>query len=180
MDDYPLPPQFVLDTLRKGIVIPAHPLALTNDRKFDERRQRALTRYYHAAGATGIAVGVHATQFEIRRPEHGLFQPVLELAAETISTCDAASGRQTVRIAGITGFTKQAIKEAAFACNPGYHAGLLSLSAFEGADDDTMIEHCDAIAHEIPLVGFYLQPARGGRLLSKPFWRRFVQIPYVI
>lgn len=180
MDSYPLPPQFVSDALREGIVIPAHPLALTVQRKFDERRQRALTRYYHAAGAEGIAVGVHATQFEIRRPEHGLFQPVLELAADTIAACDAATGRQTVRIAGITGLTKQAIKEAGFACNQGYHAGLLSLSAFDGASDETMLKHCQAIAHEIPLIGFYLQPAGGGRLLSKAFWRRFVEIPNVI
>src|SRR6185436_837600 len=111
MDQFPLPPQIVLDRLREGIVIPAHPLALTSQRAFDERRQRALTRYYHAAGAGGIAVGVHSTQFEIRRPEHGLFKPVLELAAETISAYDAATGRQTVRIAGITGRTPQALEE---------------------------------------------------------------------
>src|SRR6188474_1480933 len=124
-----------MDALLAGIVIPAHPLALTQDRKFDERHQRALTRYYHAAGAGGIAIGVHATQFEIRRPEHGLFKPVLELAAETIAACDAATGRQTVRIAGITGQTDQALSEARFACDQGYHAGLLSLAAFQRADD---------------------------------------------
>jgi dihydrodipicolinate synthase/N-acetylneuraminate lyase len=180
MASYPLPPQFVIDALREGMVIPAHPLALTAQRQFDERHQRALTRYYHAAGAGGIAVGVHATQFEIRRPEHGLFKPVLELAAETITACDAAAGRQTVRIAGITGRTKQAVQEARFACDQGYHAGLLSLAAFDGADDDTMIEHSQAIAHEIPLFGFYLQPAAGGRVLSRAFWRRFVEIPNVI
>src|SRR5439155_3690206 len=117
MADYPAPPSWVCDRLRKGVVIPAHPLALTAERRLDERHQRALTRYYHAAGAGGIAVGVHATQFEIRRPEHGLFKPVLELAAETIAACDAATGRQTVRIAGITGQTSQALSEAQFACD---------------------------------------------------------------
>jgi dihydrodipicolinate synthase/N-acetylneuraminate lyase len=180
MDNYPLPPQFVMDRLREGLVVPAHPLALTHQRKFDERRQRALTRYYHATGAGGIAVGVHATQFEIRRPEHGLFKPVLELAAETVAACDAASGWQTVRIAGITGQTKQAVKEARFACDLGYHAGLVSLAAFPGANDETMIQHCQAVAHEIPIVGFYLQPTVGGRLLSRAFWRRFMEIPNVI
>jgi hypothetical protein len=180
MNNLPLPPQFVLDTLREGIVIPAHPLALTSERALDERSQRALTRYYHAAGAGGIAVGVHATQFEIRRPEHGLFKPVLGLAAETIAACDAKTGRHTVRVAGITGRTRQAVKEARFASDQGYHAGLLSLSAFRTADDKTMIEHCYAVACEIPLIGFYLQPAGGGRLLSKAFWRHFVEIPNVI
>ncbi|MEO8394477.1 MAG: dihydrodipicolinate synthase family protein [Chloroflexota bacterium] len=180
MDQFPLPPQIVLDRLREGIVIPAHPLALTSERAFDERRQRALTRYYHAAGAGGIAVGVHSTQFEIRRPEHGLFKPVLELAAETISACDAATGRQTVRIAGITGRTQQALEEARFAVERDYHAGLVSLSAFKGAGDQAMIDHCRAVACEIPLIGFYLQPSAGGRLLTKAFWRRFVEIPNVI
>src|SRR5512147_733797 len=120
MPAYPIPHDPVRRTLHAGVVIPAHPLALTKARKFDERHQRALTRYYHAAGAGGIAVGVHATQFEIRRPEHGLFKPVLELAAETIAACDAATGRQTVRIAGITGQTEQALSEARFACDQGY------------------------------------------------------------
>ncbi len=180
MENYPFPPQVVLDRLREGLVIPAHPLALTSQRAFDERSQRALTRYYHAAGAGGIAVGVHATQFEIRRPEHGLFKPVLELAAETIAACDAATGRQTVRIAGITGRTQQALEEARFAVELGYHAGLVSLAAFKGADDQAMIEHCLAVACEIPLIGFYLQPSAGGRLLSRAFWRRFVEIPNVI
>src|SRR5437764_10950317 len=107
--------------LREGIVIPAHPLALTPARKLDERRQRALTRYYHAAGAGGIAVGVHTTQFEIRNPEHGLYRPVLELAAETIATCDAHTGRQTIRIAGLCGRTPQAVAEANLARSLGYH-----------------------------------------------------------
>src|SRR5687768_12276781 len=123
MTNYPFPPPSVIERLREGIVIPAHPLALTEDRKFSERHQRALARYYHAAGAGGVAVGVHATQFEIRHPKHELFAPVLELAAETIAACDAATGRQTVRVAGLYGSTRQAILEANVACDYGYHVG---------------------------------------------------------
>src|SRR5712692_5594396 len=112
MADFPLPPEWVRDALRRGLVIPAHPLALTDGRKLDERHQRALTRYYHAAGAGGIAVGVHMTQFEIREPQYRLFEPVIKLAAETITDCDRATGRSTVRIAGICGATRQATSEA--------------------------------------------------------------------
>src|SRR5438445_10620146 len=101
MADYPLPPEWVRDALRSGLVIPAHPLALTQARRLDERRQRALTRYYHAARAGGIAVGVHTTQFAIRDPQHALYRPVLELAAETVASCDQATGRKSIRVAGI-------------------------------------------------------------------------------
>src|SRR5437868_13200321 len=111
----PLPPEWVRDALHRGLVIPAHPLALTEARQLDERRQRGLTRYYHAAGAGGIAVAVHTTQFAIRRPRHGLFQPVLQLASETIAECDDAAGKRTIRIAGICGLTTQAVAEALFA-----------------------------------------------------------------
>lgn len=180
MSSLPEPPRWVRERLHDGLVIPAHPLALTAGRRLDERRQRALTRYYHAAGAGGIAVGVHTTQFEIREPKHGLFAPVLQLAAETLSACDAASGRQTVRIAGLCGTTGQALAEARLARECGYHAGLLSLAALRHADDEALITHCQAIAREIPLFGFYLQPAAGGRLLSFNFWRRFVEIPNVV
>src|SRR5262245_46489151 len=178
--DFPVPPDWAVRALREGIVIPAHPLALTSERKLDDRRQRALTRYYHAAGAGGVAVGVHTTQFAIRRPEHDLFKPVLELAAETISTCDAATGRQTVRIAGICGPTAQATSEARLARGMGYHVGLLSLAALADADDNALIAHSQTVAREIPLMGFYLQPAVGGRLLSFDFWKRFVAIPNVV
>lgn len=180
MPDYPLPPSWVLEKLRAGLVIPAHPLALTEQRRMDECRQRALTRYYHAAGAGGIAVGVHTTQFEIRDQKHALFEPVLKLAAETIAACDRASGRLTVRIAGICGATAQAVAEAQFARASGYHAGLLSLAALRQAGDAELLDHCRRVAQEIPLVGFYLQPAAGGRLLSFNFWRRFVEIPNVV
>src|SRR6516165_7376644 len=131
MSDAPMPPEWVRENLRAGLVIPAHPLALTAERKLDERRQRALTRYYHAAGAGGLAVGVHTTQFAIRDPRHGLFQPVLALAAEVLAACDQATGRQTVRIAGICGDSRQAVAEAATARAQGYHLGLLSLAALQ-------------------------------------------------
>ena len=180
MADYPMPPQWVSARLREGLVIPAHPLALTDERRFDARRQRALTRYYHAAGAGGVAVGVHTTQFEIRRPQNRLYEPVLKLAAETIAACDEATGRQTVRIAGVIGPTPQALSEAALARDLGYHAGLLSLAALKSESDDALVDHCRAVAREIPLMGFYLQPAAGGRLLSAAFWRRFVEIPNVV
>jgi dihydrodipicolinate synthase/N-acetylneuraminate lyase len=180
MSDYPLPPVWVLEKLREGQVIPAHPLALTNERRLDERRQRALTRYYHAAGAGGIAIGVHTTQFEIRDAKHGLFQAVLRLAVETIAARDAAAKRQTVRIAGICGATSQAVAEGRFARETGYHAGLLSLAALRNASDDELLVHCHSVARETPLIGFYLQPAVGGRVLSCGFWRRFVEIPNVV
>ena len=180
MADFPQAPDWVRAKLRDGTVIPAHPLALTCERKLDERRQRALTRYYHAAGAGGLAVGVHTTQFAIREPQHGLLKPVLQLAAETVAACDAAIGRQTIRIAGICGRTKQAVAEAQLARELGYHAGLLSLAALKDASDDDLIAHCHAVAREIPVVGFYLQPAAGGRLLNYSFWRRFSEIANVV
>jgi len=171
-----------VEKLRSGVAIPAHPLALTKERRLDERHQRALTRYYHAAGAGGIAIGVHTTQFEIREPQYGLFEPVLKLTAETITDCDALrkeEGSPTVRIAGICGKTKQATAEAALARESGYHLGLLSLTAMKLADDEVLLEHCRIVAREIPLFGFYLQPAVGGRVLSFKFWRGFAEIPNV-
>jgi len=180
MAEYPLPSSWVATKLRGGLVIPAHPLALNTKRQLDSKRQRALTHYYHAAGSGGIAVGVHTTQFEIREPQHALFKPVLELASKTIAECDGASGRSTVLIAGICGSTSQAVDEAKFARETGYHAGLLSLGAMPQANDDMLLDHCVRVAHEIPLFGFYLQPSAGGRKLSFSFWRRFVEIPNVI
>jgi dihydrodipicolinate synthase/N-acetylneuraminate lyase len=180
MTGFPQPPDWVAAKLRAGVVIPAHPLALTSARKLDERRQRALTRYYLAAGAGGIAVGVHTTQFAIRDSKHGLFKPVLKLASGTIAAHDEHDDRQTVRIAGICGGTGQAVSEASFAREAGYHAGLLSLGALKDADDNQLITHCETVAREIPLFGFYLQPAAGGRVLSRAFWQRFVEIPNVV
>ena len=180
MTIYPQPADWVKTKLREGQVIPAHPLALTARRKLDDVRQRALSRYYHAAGAGGVAIGVHTTQFAIRQPKYGLFEPVLRLAAETLSHQDSRTRRRTVRIAGICGLTKQAVAEATLARESGYHAGLLSLGALKRAGESDLIAHCKAVARELPLFGFYLQPAAGGRLLPLKFWRRFVEIPNVI
>jgi dihydrodipicolinate synthase/N-acetylneuraminate lyase len=179
MNEFPQPPTWALNRLRDGLVIPAHPLALTRQRKLDERRQRALTRYYLTAGAGGLAVGVHTTQFAIREPKHGLLRPVLELAASTALERAGGTG-PPVLIAGICGRTPQAVNEAQLARELGYHAGLLSLGALREATERELIAHCRTLACEIPLVGFYLQPAAGGRLLPFSFWRRFVEIPNVI
>jgi hypothetical protein len=168
------PPQ-VLATLREGVVIPAHPLALDADRRLDARRQRALTRYYLDAGARGLAVGVHTTQFAIR--EACLFEPVLELAMRTAADWSRATA---VMIAGLSGRTAQAVREGQVARELGYHAGLLSLAALEGASEDELIAHAQAVAREMPLVGFYLQPAVGGLVLPVSFWRRFAAIENVV
>jgi len=165
------------DALSQGQVIPAHPLALDANRKLDERRQRALSRYYLASGAGGLAVGVHTTQFEIRDDKVGLFRPVLELAAEVMRE---EAARDCVRIAGAVGQTEQAVAEAELAHELGYHAVLLSLAALKQADDDALIEHCCRVAEVMPVVGFYLQPAVGGRVLGYAFWRRFVEIEQVV
>ncbi|MTW15075.1 dihydrodipicolinate synthase family protein [Rhodoplanes serenus] len=165
----------VLRLLAEGTVIPAHPLALTEARTLDTRRQRALTRYYVDAGAGGLAVGVHTTQFAIR--DVGLYEPVLRLAAETAR---AWTSRPLVMIAGLAGDTAQAVAEARTAVALGYHAGLLSLAALKGRDEDAIVAHCEAVAAEIPLVGFYLQVAVGGLRLSADFWRRFAAIDNVV
>ncbi|MGI6454826.1 MAG: dihydrodipicolinate synthase family protein [bacterium] len=178
---YPLPPASILQHLNEGQVIPAHPLALTRERKLDEKHQRALTRYYLHAGAGGIAVGVHTTQFEIRAPEHGLLQPVLELAAATVGEFEAQHpGKQIIRVAGIVGKTEQAVRESRLARELGYHIGLLSLGALQQASTDELLQHADQVAREIPVMGFYLQPSVGGRILDYEFWRKFFEIPNVV
>ncbi|HTE98018.1 MAG TPA: dihydrodipicolinate synthase family protein, partial [Bradyrhizobium sp.] len=154
-----------------GTVIPAHPLALDASRALDITHQRALTRYYVDAGAGGLAVGVHTTQFAIR--DAGLYRPVLELAAETAA---AWTKRPLALVAGLAGPTRQAVAEAEIARGIGYHAGLLSLAAMKSASEHEIIAHCETVAREIPLVGFYLQPAVGGVILSADFWRRFAGI----
>jgi len=161
--------------IAEGTVIPAHPLALDADRKLDARHQRALTRYYIDAGAGGLAVGVHTTQFAIR--DVGLYQPVLQLAAETAAQW---TDRPLALVAGLAGPTRQAVAEAQTARGIGYHAGLLSLAAMKSASEAEILAHCRAVAHEIPLVGFYLQPAVGGVALSAEFWRGFAAIDNVI
>ncbi|HAB15689.1 MAG TPA: dihydrodipicolinate synthase family protein [Verrucomicrobiota bacterium] len=180
MSSFPQPPAWVRERLRAGLVIPAHPLALTSTRRLDERHQRALSRYYHAAGTGGIAVGVHTTQFAIREPTVGLYEPVLQLAAETFAAADEHTGRQTVRVAGICGLTAQAVTEASYAREIGYHAGLLSLAALGDSSEAALVTHCENVAQVLPLFGFYLQPAVGGRVLSRRFWERFAEIPNVV
>ena len=166
--------------LQGGVAIPAHPLALTARRTLDERRQRALSRYYIASGAGGLAVGVHTTQFHIRDPKIGLFQPVLSLAREEMDRADRHREQPLIRIGGITGPTAQASREAGILADLGYHAGLLSLAALPHADDDALIAHCSAVGQVLPLIGFYLQPSVGGRRLSYAFWRRFAELPSVV
>ena len=168
-------PKPVLETLRRGVVIPAHPLALDAQHRLDRRRQRALARYYIEAGSGGLAVGVHTTQFAIR--DVGLYEPVLSLAIETVRSW---TDRPLVMIAGVVGKTTQAVAEAQLARGLGYHAGLLSLAAWKGASEGEIIEHCRAVAREIPLVGFYLQPSVGGIALGADFWRRFAEIDNVV
>lgn len=170
--------QKVKTVLDRGVAIPAHPLALTAGRKLNERRQRALSRYYIAAGAGGLAVGVHTTQFRIR--DVGLLRPVLVLAAEEMTRADQHRKEPLVRIGGICGVTRQAVSEAQMLRDLGYHAGLLSLAAMKQAGDAELLAHCHAVAEVIPIVGFYLQPAVGGRVLPYSFWREFSEIRNVV
>ena len=162
--------------LNRGVAIPAHPLALMANRRLDERRQRALSRYYIAAGAGGLAVGVHTTQFAIRKSKIGLFRPVLTLAVEEM----ARAGRPLVRIGGVCGRTRQAVAEAERLRELGYHAGLLSLAAVKDASVTALLTHCRTVAEVVPLIGFYLQPAVGGRVLPYAFWRQFAEIENVV
>lgn len=166
--------------LLAGQVIPAQPLALDSSRKLSERHQRALTRYYLDAGVGGLAVGVHSTQFEIREPKHGLFRPVLELAAQEVDASLRLQPRPFVKVAGLCGRTDRAVKEAELALSLGYQAGLLSLAAWKGEEDKMILAHCQRVAETIPLIGFYLQTSVGGRVFSYEFWRRFVEIPHLV
>lgn len=170
----------LLEKLRSGCVIPAHPLALNAENKIDERHQRALTRYYLAAGAGGLAVGVHTTQFAIHEPKVGLYRPVLELAMETARQAIVSSHcEEPIMIAGLVGDTKQAIKEAQLAKELGYHLGLLSLTALRGQSIEALIEHCRNVSDVIPVMGFYLQETISQMILPADFWRKLVAIPNV-
>ena len=173
-------PSELIEKLKKGVVIPAMPLALNSKRKLDERRQRALIRYYLDAGSGGLAVAVHTTQFAIRNPQIGLYEPLLELAGEEFNRFRANTGKPVIRIAGVIGKTQQAVSEATIALKHGYNAVLLSVAAFKDSDNKDIIRHCREIADIIPLVGFYLQPAVGGRKLDVNFWREFAAIENVI
>lgn len=166
--------------LQRGLVIPASPLALNARRQLDERRQRALWRYYSAAGAGGIAIGVHTTQFAIRDPQVGLFRPLLELGRDELDRLDAGRTEPLVRIAGICGETPQATREAQAARDLGYHAGLVSLAALRQADEPALVAHCRAVGEILPVVGFYLQPAVGGRVLPYRFWRLLAELDALV
>lgn len=166
--------------LHAGQVIPALPLALRRNRRWDEAHQRAIVRYYLDAGSGGLAVGVHSTQFAIRDPKIGLYAPVLKLAAETAAAWLAPKPRPFALIAGLCGRTPQALREARLARDLGYQAGLLSLGAWTRDEERAVLAHCQAVAREIPLIGFYLQPAVGGRVFSYRFWRAFAEIPQLV
>ncbi|QDV66865.1 hypothetical protein Poly24_05530 [Rosistilla carotiformis] len=173
-------PAAVRENVRRGTVIPAQPLALDAQRKFAPRYQTALTRYYIDAGAGGIAVGVHSTQFAIRDPSIGLFKPVLSLASEVIDQYAGDQGRELFKVAGVCGETPQAVAEAQFAVSQRYHACLLSLAALAESSIDDLLDHCREVAEIMPVIGFYLQPAVGGRVLPYRFWREFAEIENVI
>jgi dihydrodipicolinate synthase/N-acetylneuraminate lyase len=176
-----MPDSLIVNKLRSGCVIPAHPLALQSDNRIDERHQRALTRYYLAAGAGGLAVGVHTTQFAIHEPKTGLYRPVLELAIKTARQfTDPATRREPIMIAGIVGDTKQAMQEASLARQLGYHLGLLSLTALKGKSIDELIDHNRRVAEVIPIMGFYLQQTISKMILPAEFWQKFVKIPNVL
>lgn len=165
------------EKLADGIVIPACPLALNEDRSWSPRHQDAVLRYYIDAGAGGVAVGVHTTQFEIREPKHDLFRPVLQRAAACL---DQHAAPDFVRVAGICGATPQAVKEAELAREHSFHCGLLNLSALKDASNSERIRHCQAVAEVLPVFGFYLQPAVGGCLLDFEFWQKFCEIDDVV
>jgi len=167
----------ILKALKAGTVIPAHPLALKEDLKLDERRQRLLTQYYIACGVGGLAVGVHTTQFEIRKPGIDLLEPVLKITADEIEK--SRSSQPFIKVAGVLGPTDQATREAELAKRLGYDLALVSMGGLKEYSEDQLVEHSRAVASIIPVFGFYLQPAVGGRILSYDFWRRFAEIPNV-
>lgn len=166
------------EALHQGLVIPAHPLALNEERQLDERHQRALTRYYIASGAGGIAVGVHSTQFEIRDPKHNLFETVLRMAVEEVERANIE--RPFIKIAGVCGSTEQAMREAELAHQVGYDAALLSMGGLSSMSEEELLERTERVSAIMPIIGFYLQPSVGGRVLSFDFWRKFADIPNVV
>ncbi|MDF2961150.1 MAG: dihydrodipicolinate synthetase [Paenibacillus sp.] len=168
----------MITALHDGLVIPAHPLALNESRRLDEQHQRALTRYYMASGAGGIAVGVHSTQFEIRDKDIHLLEPVLRLAAEEVDR--AGLQRPFIKVAGICGPTEQALAEAGLAAGLGYDAGLLSMGGLRDWTEEDILQRARAVADRIPVIGFYLQPSVGGRIFSFDFWREFAEIPGIV
>ena len=172
--------EMALAKLKAGTVIPANPLALDDDGAFDERRQRAVVRYYLDAGVGGLAVAVHTTQFEIREPKHNLFERVLRVAKEEASRFEEKSGEVVVMVAGACGPTEQAVREATLARELGYDAVLLSPGGLNHLSEDEMVERTRAVAAVIPVIGFYLQTAVGGRAFSYNYWERIADIDNVV
>jgi hypothetical protein len=167
------------DRLLEGMAIPACPLALEPNGTWSERHQGAVVNYYCDAGAGGIAVGVHTTQFEIREPRYGLFEPVLELCANRVESA-TQQGQVKIKVAGICGETAQAVREAEIATRFGYDVGLLSMAALKSWSEEAIVAHCREVAEVIPVFGFYLQPAVGGLDLSYDFWRGFAEIDNIV
>jgi len=166
--------------LLAGGVIPALPLALNTKRKFSEMHERALVRYYWNASCSGLAVAVHSTQFEIREPQHSLLAPVLELASRTIDGEMGKGARPFVKVAGVCGHTKQAVHEAELAKSLDYHAALVSVAAWKSEPEDEIISHYRTVSEVMPVIGFYLQTAVGGRVFSQRFWRKFAEIENLV
>jgi len=170
----------VCEILKSGTVIPANPLAITADRKFDPDRQRVLCRYYLNAGVGGLAVAVHTTQFEIRKPEFNLLEPVLKIAAEEVDAFEKKTGKTIIKIAGACGDIPQAVKEAELAKSLGYDAVLLSPGGLHHYTEDDFIERTKKVAEIIPVIGFYLQTSVGGKIFSYDYWKRLVEIDNLI
>lgn len=168
------------DILNNGAVIPAIPLALDENRKFDEKRQRTLVRYYLHAGAGGIAVAVHTTQFEIRLPEMNLFHTVVKTVIDEAEQFEKKTHKTIVKIVGVCGKVKQAVEEACFAAEINADAVLLSPGGLKDLNEEEMIERTKIIAEIMPVVGFYLQPAVGGRVFSADYWKRLSDIDGVV
>ena len=169
-----------LRLLHEGTVIPAIPLALTEQRQFDESYQRRMVRYYMEAGSGGVAAAVHSTQFEIREPRYNLFRPVLEAVADEMDQFEARTGKVLVRISGVCGATQQACEEAKLTKELGYDAVLLSPGGLTDWTEEQLLERTRAVAQIMPVVGFYLQVAVGGRKLSRDYWRKLADIPNVV
>ena len=168
-----------LEILRSGTVIPAIPLVLDENRRFDEAGQRRLIRYYLACGVGGVAVAVHTTQFAIRAPEVALFEPVLRVASEEFDAFEARTGRVLVRVAGVCGEVPQACAEAELARRLGFDAVLLSPGGLDHRSEAELVDRTRAVADALPVIGFYLQQACGGRRLSCEYWQAVADIPQV-
>ena len=169
-----------LEILHGGTVIPAIPLVLDEYRHFDEKGQRRLTRYYLEAGAGGIAIAVHTTQFEIRDPKYNLFEKVISVVADEIAKYEDEIGKVIVKVSGICGEKAQSVNEAKLVLSLGFDAGLLSPGSLHHLTEDEMVDRTKAVAEILPVIGFYLQPSAGGRIFTYDYWRRICEIENVV